>query len=75
MQPSGTAFHMEKQNPFKQRRLDFFLISDSLQELAVDSDIILSVLSDHSFNNCLENLHQQVKAKEDVPTGNSTILF
>ena len=32
----------------KQRRPDFFLISDSLQELVMDSKIIPSVQSDHS---------------------------
>ena len=41
-------FTWRNKNPFKQRRLGFFLISDSLQELVVDSKIIPSVQSDHS---------------------------
>ena len=46
--PQERRFIWRNKNPFKQRRLDFFLISDSLQELAVDSKIIPSVQSDHS---------------------------
>ena len=46
--PQERRFTWRNKNPFKQRRLDFFLISDSLQELVVDSKIILSVQSDHS---------------------------
>ena len=46
--PQERRFTWRNKNPFKQRRLDFFLISDSLQELVVDSKIIPSVKSDHS---------------------------
>ena len=46
--PQERRFTWRNKNPFKQRRLDFFLISDSLQELVVDSKIIPSVQSDHS---------------------------
>ena len=45
--PQELRFTWRNKNPFKQRRLDFFLISDSLQELVVDSKIIPSVQSDH----------------------------
>ena len=38
-------FTWRNKSPFKQQRLDFFLISDSIQELAVDSKIMSS---DHS---------------------------
>ena len=33
--PQERRFTWRNKNPFKQQRLDFFLISDSLQELAV----------------------------------------
>ena len=46
--PQERRFTWRNKNPFKQRRLEFFLISDSLQELVVDSKIIPSVQSDHS---------------------------
>ena len=46
--PQERRFTWRNKNPFKQRRLNFFLISDSLQELVVDSKIIPSVQSDHS---------------------------
>ena len=46
--PQERRFTWRNKNPFKQRRLDFFLISDALQELVVDSKIIPSVQSDHS---------------------------
>ena len=46
--PQERRFIWRNKNPFKQRRLHFFLIFDSLQELVVDSNIIPSVQSDHS---------------------------
>ena len=46
--PQERRFTWRNKNPFKQRRLDLFLISDSLQELVVDSKITPSVQSDHS---------------------------
>ena len=46
--PQERRFTWRNKNPFKQLRLDFFPIFDSLQELVVDSKIILSVQSDHS---------------------------
>ena len=46
--PQERCFIWRNKNPFKQRRPDFFLISDSLQELVVDSKIIPSVQLDHS---------------------------
>ena len=42
------AFHMEKQESFQTMKTRLFLISDSLQELGVDSKIKTSVQSDHS---------------------------
>ena len=41
-------FSWRRKTPFKQRRLDFCLASDSLQENIKSTDIILSVGSDHS---------------------------
>ena len=41
-------FPCHRKAPFKQRRLDFFLISDSKQENIELTDIIPSVGSDHS---------------------------
>ena len=53
--PPEGRFTWRNKNPFKQRRLDSFLISDSLQELVVDSKIIPSVISSvRSFSNCLK---------------------
>ena len=46
--PQEWRFTWRNKNPFKQRRLNFFLISDSLQELVMDSKIIPSVQSGHS---------------------------
>ena len=46
--PPERRFTWRNKNPFKQRKLDFFLISDSLQELVVDGKIIPLVQSDHS---------------------------
>ena len=48
MQPQERRFTWRNKNPFKQRRLDFFLIFDPLQELVVHSKIVPSVQSDHS---------------------------
>ena len=42
------CFSCRRKAPFKQRRLDFFLISDSKQENIELTDIIPSVGSDHS---------------------------
>ena len=64
---------MEKQKSFQTAKTRLFLISDSLQELVVDSKIIPSVQSDHLA--IVLKCHQQMKAKEVDPTGNSTILF
>ena len=38
---------MRRKTPFKQRRLDFFLVSDSMQENIELTDIIPSFGSDH----------------------------
>ena len=46
--PQERRFTWRNKNPFKQRRLDFFLISDSIQQLVVDSKIIPSAHTDHS---------------------------
>ena len=37
-----------RKTPFKQRRLDYFLILDCLQEAVLTIEIILSMQSDHS---------------------------
>ena len=46
--PETKHFTWRRKSPFKQRRLDFFLISDILQENIKSIDIIPSVQSDHS---------------------------
>ena len=46
--PDTVRFTWRRKTPFKQRRLDLFLISDSLQEDKELVDIIPSVQSDHS---------------------------
>ena len=75
--PRNGVSHGET-NPFKQQRLDFFLISDSLQELDVDSLIILSVQSDHSAivlilsptnqSSDILQKEEKMKAKEEFST-------
>ena len=42
------CFTWRRRTPFKQRRLDYFFISDSLQDLVNAIKIIPSVQSDHS---------------------------
>ena len=46
--PDTRRFSWRRKTPFKQRRLDFFLVSDSMQENIESTDIIPSVGSDHS---------------------------
>ena len=46
--PNEMRFTWRQKNPFKQRRLDHFLISDNLQDLVKYVNIIPSVQSDHS---------------------------
>ena len=46
--PNEKWFTWRQKNPFKQRRLDHFLISDNLQDLVECVNIIPSVQSDHS---------------------------
>ena len=46
--PNEKRFTWRQKNPFKQRRLDHFLISDNLQDLVEYVNIIPSVQSDHS---------------------------
>ena len=46
--PDMVRFTWHRKTPFKQRRLDLFLISDSLQKNVELVDIIPSVQSDHS---------------------------
>ena len=63
--PDTVRITWHRKTPFKQRRLDLFLISDSLQENTELVDIIPSVQSDHSvfklkFNNSLVNDRQFV---------------
>ena len=42
------CFTWQFKNPFLQRRLDYFFISDLLQDLVETADILPSVQSDHS---------------------------
>ena len=54
--PTARHFMWRQRNPFIQRRLDFWPISDVCQEDIEGTDIILSIYSDHSaiilhFNN------------------------
>ena len=46
--PGEPRFTWRRKNPFKQRRLDYFLISDSLQDSVSSISISPSVQSDHS---------------------------
>ena len=46
--PQEKRFTWLRKTPFKQRRLDFFLVSDMLQNNIRTVDIIQSVQSDHS---------------------------
>ena len=46
--PDTRRFSWRRNTPFKQRRLDFFLVSDSMQENIESTDTIPSVGSDHS---------------------------
>ena len=46
--PETKRFTWHRKTPFKLRRLDYFLISDCLQEAVQTIDIIPSVQSDHS---------------------------
>ena len=46
--PEAKRFTWRRKTPFKQRRLDYFLISDCLQEAVQTIEIIPSVQSDHS---------------------------
>ena len=46
--PEIKRFTWRRKTPFKQRRLDYFLISDCLQEAVQTIEIIPSVKSDHS---------------------------
>ena len=56
-----------------QRRLDFFFISSSLQEIVIDSSILVSCASNHS--------PVYLKFSKNIPffkarvTGNSTLVF
>ena len=63
----------DKKTPLKQRRLDYFLISDQLQEQTGLIDEIPSVQSDHSTIVIrINGLKDDLKADH---TGNSTIHF
>ena len=46
--PDTRQFSWRRKTPFKERRLDFFLVSDSMQENIESIDIIASVGSGHS---------------------------
>ena len=46
--PETRRYTWRRKTPFKKRRLDFFLVSDSIQENVQLVDIIPSVGSDHS---------------------------
>ena len=46
--PDSRRFTWRRKTPFLQRRLDYFLVSDSLQESIEMMDIIPSIASDHS---------------------------
>ena len=46
--PDGRRFKWRRKSPFKQRRPDFFLVSDCLQDNIASLEIIPSVGTDHS---------------------------
>ena len=46
--PTKKRFTWRQKNPLIQRRLDFWLISDSLQDDTTKADIITAIKTDHS---------------------------
>ena len=58
-----------QKKPFIQRRLDYWLISDGLQDFIEDSDIIPSIKSDHSA------ITLQINSFEDKVRGPSHWIF
>ena len=46
--PNGKRFTWQRKNPFKQRRLDYFFISDTLQDIVERIEIFPSVQYDNS---------------------------
>ena len=66
--PEMKLYTWRRKTPFKQRRLDYFLISNQLQDQIDQVDIISSIQSDHSTLK-LRVLGQNVVLKVH-PTGN-----
>ena len=66
--PDTRRFSWRRKTPFKQRRLDFFLVSNSMQENIESTDIIPSVGSDHSAIKI--NYAPYKKVQGDKDTGN-----
>ena len=72
--PETKRFTWHRKTPFKQRGLDYFLISDCLQEAVQTIEIILSVLSDHSalkLNFC--NVQNEARGRGYWKLNNSLI--
>ena len=72
--PDEKHFTWRRKNPFKQRRLDYFFISDTLQDIVERIEIIPSVQSDHSTL-CLRFSPINERNRGALPTGNSTTLL
>ena len=66
--PDTRRFSRHRKTPSKQRRLDFFLVSDSMQDNIESTDTIPSVGSDHSA--IKKNYAPYKKVQGDKDTGN-----
>ena len=67
--PNKRKFTWRQKKPLIQRRLDYWLISDGLQDFIEDSDIIPSIKSDHSA------ITLQINSFEDKIRGPSHWIF
>ena len=67
--PNKRKFTWRQKKPLIQRRLDYWLISDGLQDFIEDSDIIPSIKSDHSA------ITLQINSFEDKVRGPSHWIF
>ena len=67
--PETKRFTRRRKTPFKQRRLDYFLISECLQEAVQTIEIIPSVQSDHSaLTSAMFRMRQEAEAIRNVTT-------
>ena len=67
--PDSKKFTWRQKNPIIQRRLDYWLISDSLQDDVVKSDIVTAIKTDHSA------VFLEIDSLADHPRGTSFWKF